>query len=374
MLARSRRSPRFSLVALTALLAACGADGLVTQAGDPGAAAAPNGGTSPTPGAVAGIRITPREYALAVGAGARLGVVPVDANGVASLAQLAGRPTYRVADGAIATVTDTGAVFGRAAGTTKLYATLGTMVDSAVVVVTPGTSTNPPAQRAGLHVYGPSRLAVGATAAITAILLDDAGKAVSTRDKQPTWKVDDAGTVRINSTSVSDTAIVAFVTGVAVGPTVLRASVAGSSDSLAITVVGASTPPSDSGTTSTPTPPTPVAQFDLTAIVAGAVNRATAGTDTLPVRVAGAVLTVYRLERAAGTPGSTLDTLGTRVRVGSATTDANGQATFRGLAGGSAYVVSAEPPAGSPYASGNIVFPPPTTADMRIGFYLARKP
>jgi hypothetical protein len=146
----------------------------------------------------------------------------------------------------------------------------------------------------------------------------------------------------------------------------------GASQTLAITVAGASTPPSDSSATS-PTPATPVAQFYLSAVVFGVANR-TAGADTTPARVAGAVITVYRLERAPASGGGTLDTLGTRVRVASATTDASGTVTFRGLAGGSSYLVSADPPAGSPYASGSLFFPPPTIAEMRVGFYLARKP
>jgi hypothetical protein len=42
--------------------------------------------------------------------------------------------------------------------------------------------------------------------------------------------------------------------------------------------------------------------------------------------------------------------------------------------GGSSYLVTADPPAGSPHAAGNLFFPPPTVADMRVAFFLARKP
>ncbi|MEP6763500.1 MAG: hypothetical protein ABJB66_04265, partial [Gemmatimonadaceae bacterium] len=95
-----------------------------------------------TPGAVAGIRVTPQSISVTVGSSIGANVTPVDANGVQSLALLAGRPVWSIVNTAIATVLDSGfSIRGVAAGTTKLYVTWGTFKDSATIVVTKAGDT-----------------------------------------------------------------------------------------------------------------------------------------------------------------------------------------------------------------------------------------
>ena len=100
-------------------------------------------GNTGSTSAVAGIRINPRTVTLQVGQGSAFGIYPVDANGVHTVALLAGPVIWRVANGAIAALSDTGpSLKALAAGTTKLYATIGAYKDSATIVVV--ARTTPP--------------------------------------------------------------------------------------------------------------------------------------------------------------------------------------------------------------------------------------
>lgn len=114
-------------------------------------------------GAVAGIRIVPQSMRIIVGSSVGATVIPVDANGVPALGALSGQPTWRVANTAIARVTASGGVVtGVAAGTTKLYATLGTYTDSANVLVATTADTIPtptPVTSFSLLTYSFTRLA-----------------------------------------------------------------------------------------------------------------------------------------------------------------------------------------------------------------------
>lgn len=136
---------RFAAVAISAIMfsfavAACSSDTLTPAEG----ALAPSGVQTNTPadssgprpggGAVAGIRIAPQRISIPVNSSVGLSALPVDASGVPSLALLAGRPIWRVANATIAVVTDSGSSLrGLAIGSTKVYATWGTYKDSAYV-------------------------------------------------------------------------------------------------------------------------------------------------------------------------------------------------------------------------------------------------
>jgi hypothetical protein len=359
------RFPRFGFVLLTATVAACSSDAptgsTAEEATRVSGAARPDSTSTVTPNAVAGIRITPHAIALAVRAAATVSVLPVDANGVPSLALLAARPSFRVANRAIATVSDSGTLLGVAPGTTTLYATVGALIDSATIVVAGDAGT--PTTGAGLRLFGPAPLAVGRAGSASAILVDAQGRVVSPRGKNPSFTVDDETVARLGETAVSDTAIFVAVTGVAVGRTVLHASIDGVSQSIGLTVTATTVPPGDSSTTAPPPPP--VAAFTLTTTV---LAQSTSRTDTLPAPLAAATVTVFRLERG----GASVDTLGTRVQVATATTDAAGLAVFRALPSGT-YTVVAQPPVGSALTQAESTFGPPRVEDYRIGFVLLRR-
>src|SRR5215210_5657150 len=85
--------------------------------------------------AVEGIRFMSPAFTVTLRERRWLPVGPVNAEGVPSLALLATPPTIRSANARVAAVDDSGAVTGLAVGTTKVYATLGAWVDSAVVTV-----------------------------------------------------------------------------------------------------------------------------------------------------------------------------------------------------------------------------------------------
>lgn len=337
-------------------------------------ASTPNGTpTAPaTTNAVAGIRITPRVVTVGVGAGVLVNVLPVDERGNPTLASLAGPVRLRSANAAIAVASDTGIVTGVAAGATTIYATVGTLLDSATIIVNP--STQPTPLRTGLHLFAPSVVTVGGTVWVSALLFDDQGRLVQTRGKQATWRVDDPTILRLVPTPVpGDTAIGTMITGLAVGSTTVHATVDGVTADASIFVVAAPPPRPDSASTPS-VPATPVATFDLSVSVWGMAARTTANptpTDTMPISVAGAQLVVYRLDPSTRTA---TDTLGTRVRVAEGTTDAKGDASFRGLKGGTPYVVTIAPPASAPFVARELVFGPPTNSDIRLGVLLARKP
>lgn len=375
---RRRAAALLSPLALATLggAAACD-DGLPTAEGPPSTVAAaptPRDTTpaAPVPSAVAGIRITPRALALVVGARAAIGVFPVNAEGYPSLALLAGPLRLRVADPTIATAGDSGTfVVGVAPGTTTLHASVGELRDSIVVTVSAGTPRPPVGPPVALRLFPRTLLvAVGRDAWVAAQLVDASGQLTPTRGRQAEWRVRDAGIARLTLTSAAgDTALHATLRGVAAGTTWLDAAVEGMRDSLAVTVLPGrdSVPRPD-----TLPPPAPVARFTLTAIAFGP-GTPTAGTrDTVvSVRLAGARAELLRYERTASTAPA--DSLGTPTLVGTATTDAQGEARFADLASGF-YRLRMTPPAGSGLAAAFTDFGPPRIADYRIGLFLPRQP
>lgn len=100
--------------------------------------------TSPPPtsnGPVASVRVTPQQLTVAVGATVFVSAVALDANGVRVLTQPA---TWRSGDANVVAVSDTGALYGKAIGTTKVYATIDGHTDSATVTVTTALPSQPP--------------------------------------------------------------------------------------------------------------------------------------------------------------------------------------------------------------------------------------
>jgi hypothetical protein len=102
----------------------------------------PSRGADSAGAAVAGIRFMSPALTVPLRARAWLPVVPVNAQGYPSLALLATPPAIRSANPAVLAVDDSGAVTGVTLGTTKVYATLGTWVDSAVVTVVPSATVS----------------------------------------------------------------------------------------------------------------------------------------------------------------------------------------------------------------------------------------
>jgi hypothetical protein len=151
------------------------------------------------------------------------------------------------------------------------------------------------------------------------------------------------------------------VKGVALGTTKVYATINGHTDSATVTVIDAPPPPP----VSNPTPPEPgIASFDFN----GKIVSQLAGSDTSKTApVAGALV---KLSRIGGVGG---DTLSTSVDAGSATTDANGAISFKGLTGG-AYAVDITPPAGSNLAAFRSGFGPPHDAVVNVTFKLQPKP
>ena len=106
-----------------------------------------NSDTSHSPpqsnGPVASVRVVPQQVELSLGYYALLGAAAFDANGT----PLGPKPvTWRSANASIVIASDTGIVFGKAVGTTKVYATIDGHTDSATVTVvsTPPTPTPAP--------------------------------------------------------------------------------------------------------------------------------------------------------------------------------------------------------------------------------------
>jgi hypothetical protein len=227
------------------------------------------------------------------------------------------------------------------------------------------TAPPPPTLGPGFRILLRSVTAfTGRTQHVGAALYDAAGRVVRTPGKQATWRVGDERVARLGApSSASDTAFVVPVTGVAPGVTKLYATLDGVTDSVPLTVVTAR------DTVSTPPPP-PAAAFDLTALVFAPGTPPAGSRDTaLSVRYAGARVTVYRLVRDAGATGPSADTLGTRVEVATATSDASGQAVFRNLPSGF-YTVVAAPAAGAALLEGRADFGPPRQAEVRVGIFL----
>ena len=185
---------------------------------------------------------------------------------------------------------------------------------------------------------------------LIATALDANGSRV---DHKATWRSSDASIVDMQIAGDSG---VAF--GKALGTAKVYATVDGHTDSATVTVVDA--PPQTPPPSSEPG----VAQFNFAVIVSGSlgVGQDTSKTELVP----GATV---RLTRTGGVSG---DTLAVPVDAGSAVTDANGVASFSGLAGGS-YRIDITPPADSPWAPASVGIGPPHVTDVRSGYTLFKK-
>ena len=160
---------------------------------------------------------------------------------------------------------------------------------------------------------------------------------------------------RSSDTAVAIATDTGVVFAVAVGTAKIYASVDGHTDSATVTVIPAPPPP--------PPPPGPVAEFNMTVVAMGPIP----GTDTSRTeRVAGATVTLMRIGGING------DTLTTPVNAGTAVTNANGEARFTQLVGGS-YSIRVTPPASSPYAEILTGIGPPRVSDFSIHVTLPRK-
>lgn len=171
---------------------------------------------------------------------------------------------------------------------------------------------------------------------------------VRVANARATWTSADANIVVASDTGV--------LYGKAIGSTTVTATIDGHTASATINVVAAPAPPS------VPPAQPPVASFDLTATVAGAL----VGQDTSrSENVAGAKVHLFRTGGVSG------DTLATPVDAGTATTDASGVVSFKNLAGGY-YTVDITPPAGSPYVALRTGIGAPRVTDVRAKFVLRR--
>jgi hypothetical protein len=100
---------------------------------------------SPTPptsnGPVVSVRVVPAQANIPLGYYMELGLVALDAKGAQVSTKAA---TWRSADPNIVIASDTGVMYGKALGTTKVFATLEGHTDSATVTVVPAPSNQPP--------------------------------------------------------------------------------------------------------------------------------------------------------------------------------------------------------------------------------------
>jgi hypothetical protein len=191
-----------------------------------------------------------------------------------------------------------------------------------------------------------SSLALGYFGSLRVDLRDAAGATVI---KKVAWRSSDPAVLNI----ASDTGV---FYAKALGTAKIYATVDGRSDSATVTVVPAPPPPPP------PPPVNPVAEFSMTIVAMGVLP----GTDTSRVeRVAGATVTLTR----AGMNG---DSLSNPVTVGSAVTDANGEAKFAKLTGGS-YAIRVTPPAGSAYTESQTGIAPPQRSDITVHVQLRRR-
>ena len=196
-------------------------------------------------------------------------------------------------------------------------------------------------------------LPIGHYLTIGAVGLDAEGRVVV--GKRATVRSADEAIVAV----ASDTGT---IVGKALGTAKVYSTIDGFTDSTTITVIAT---PVSQGPTAPPATSQPgVSSFDLVATIVGSVP----GSDTTRTTpVAGATLKLTRVGSVNG------DTLATSVDAGSATTDASGGVSIRGLAGG-AYVVDITPPAGSPYQRITTGFAPPHDSEIRMTFRLSSKP
>ena len=162
---------------------------------------------------------------------------------------------------------------------------------------------------------------------------------------------------RSSDTSIAVVTDTGVVYANAVGTAKIYATVDSHSDSATVTVIPAPLPPPP------PPPVQGVAQFSMTVVAMGPIP----GTDTSRTeRIAGATVTLVRIGGING------DTLTTPVSAGSAITNANGEARFTDLAGGS-YSIRVTPLASSAYAETLTGIGPPTLSDISVHVTLRRK-
>jgi hypothetical protein len=144
------------------------------------------------------------------------------------------------------------------------------------------------------------------------------------------------------------------VQGKAVGTATITATADGATATATVVVTAAPPPPA-------PTPP-PLAEFSMKVVALGRIPSA---DTTKAERIAGATV---KLLRVGGVTG---DTLKTPVDAGTAVTNANGEASFSKLAGGS-YEIRITPPASSGYQAGFVGFGPPRTNDFTVNVSLLK--
>ena len=166
---------------------------------------------------------------------------------------------------------------------------------------------------------------------------------------------------RSTNTNVAIPSDTGLVYGKTIGSAKVYATIDEHTDSATITVtapVPPPPPPPDTGRTL----PQPVASFTLNLVTLGLLP----GPDTAATEpVAG---TTIKLTRVAGVNG---DTLNPSVVVGTATSNARGEASFKDVPGGY-YTILATPPAGSPYKSTTTGFGPPRTAEVNVRIVMRR--
>jgi hypothetical protein len=129
-------------------IAACGDSGSPTSAPSPSAVtqATPGSDTSANPpvtsnGPVANVVVAPHSLTLGLGHYFTMSIFSFDAKGVRVMGKLA---SWRSADASIAVTSDTGLVYGKALGTTKVYGTVDGHTDSVNVTVVNSPAPPPP--------------------------------------------------------------------------------------------------------------------------------------------------------------------------------------------------------------------------------------
>jgi hypothetical protein len=92
-------------------------------------------------GPVVSVRVIPAQAMIPLGYYMELSAIALDANG----ARVATKPaTWRSADANIVIASDTGVMYGKTLGTTRVYATIDGHTDSATVTVVPALPNQPP--------------------------------------------------------------------------------------------------------------------------------------------------------------------------------------------------------------------------------------
>ena len=177
---------------------------------------------------VTSVGVTPQTYVLQVGDSVQLTATVVTSNG---------RPPHAVSwtssASAIASVSATGMVRGRAAGSARVYAASGSKKDSAAVAVT--STTPPPPVPVALVAITPASASVpvGATVQLTATPKDSTGNVLTGR--AISWTS--------SNTAVSSVSAGGLVTGVAAGAATIRATSDGITGSGTVSVTTAVTNP-----------------------------------------------------------------------------------------------------------------------------------